>query len=93
MGAWDFGPFDNDDAGDWLYDLEKSLKSVMNIWKHLIAAVRLLLRKLLQSIVVIQSPNFQTTQSCGLKRIERLLLQTSFQMHLPHFNAFARTPN
>jgi hypothetical protein len=24
MGAWDFGPFDNDDAGDWLYDLEKS---------------------------------------------------------------------
>jgi hypothetical protein len=24
MGAWDFGPFDNDDAGDWLYELEKS---------------------------------------------------------------------
>jgi hypothetical protein len=24
MGAWDFGPFDNDDAHDWLYDLEKS---------------------------------------------------------------------
>jgi hypothetical protein len=24
MGAWDIGPFDNDDASDWLYDLEKS---------------------------------------------------------------------
>jgi len=24
MGAWGFGPFDNDDAGDWLYDLERS---------------------------------------------------------------------
>ena len=24
MGAWDFGPFDNDDAADWLYDLEES---------------------------------------------------------------------
>ncbi len=24
MGAWDFGPFDNDDASDWLYDLEES---------------------------------------------------------------------
>ena len=24
MGAWNFGPFDNDDAGDWLYELEKS---------------------------------------------------------------------
>jgi len=24
MGAWDFGPFDNDDALDWLWELEKS---------------------------------------------------------------------
>ena len=24
MGAWDIGPFDNDDASDWLYDLEES---------------------------------------------------------------------
>ena len=24
MGSWDIGPFDNDDAADWLYDLEKS---------------------------------------------------------------------
>lgn len=24
MGAWDFGTFDNDDATDWLYDLEES---------------------------------------------------------------------
>jgi hypothetical protein len=24
MGAWDFGPFDNDDASDWLYELEES---------------------------------------------------------------------
>lgn len=24
MGAWDFGPFDNDDASDWLYELEDS---------------------------------------------------------------------
>jgi hypothetical protein len=24
MGAWDFGPFDNDDASDWLCDLESS---------------------------------------------------------------------
>lgn len=24
MGAWDFGPFDNDDASDWLYELEPS---------------------------------------------------------------------
>lgn len=24
MGAWDIGPFDNDDACDWLYDLERS---------------------------------------------------------------------
>jgi hypothetical protein len=24
MGAWDIGPFDNDDASDWLYDLEAS---------------------------------------------------------------------
>jgi hypothetical protein len=22
MGAWDAGPFDNDDAGDWAYDFE-----------------------------------------------------------------------
>ncbi len=24
MGAWDIGPFDNDDAADWLYALEAS---------------------------------------------------------------------
>ena len=24
MGAWDIGPFDNDDAADWLYELEAS---------------------------------------------------------------------
>ena len=24
MGAWDFGPFDNDYARDWLYELEES---------------------------------------------------------------------
>jgi len=24
MGAWDIGTFDNDDASDWLYDLEES---------------------------------------------------------------------
>jgi hypothetical protein len=24
MGAWGFGPFENDDAGDWLYELEES---------------------------------------------------------------------
>ncbi|HEX2750433.1 MAG TPA: DUF4259 domain-containing protein [Verrucomicrobiales bacterium] len=24
MGAWDFGPFDNDDASDWIYELEES---------------------------------------------------------------------
>ncbi|HEX8372129.1 MAG TPA: DUF4259 domain-containing protein [Chthoniobacterales bacterium] len=24
MGAWDFGPFDNDDAADWLYELEST---------------------------------------------------------------------
>jgi hypothetical protein len=24
MGAWDIGPFDNDDAADWLYVLEES---------------------------------------------------------------------
>lgn len=24
MGAWDIGPFDNDDAADWLYELEGS---------------------------------------------------------------------
>ena len=24
MGAWDIGSFDNDDASDWLYDLEES---------------------------------------------------------------------
>ena len=24
MGAWNFGPFDNDDAGDWLSELEQS---------------------------------------------------------------------
>jgi len=24
MGAWNFGPFDNDDAHDWLYELEQS---------------------------------------------------------------------
>lgn len=24
MGAWDIGPFDNDDAADWLYQLEES---------------------------------------------------------------------
>jgi Domain of unknown function (DUF4259) len=25
MGAWDFGPFDNDDALDWVWDLEESV--------------------------------------------------------------------
>lgn len=24
MGAWGDGPFENDDAGDWVYDLEKT---------------------------------------------------------------------
>lgn len=24
MGAWGTGPFDNDDAGDWLYELEEA---------------------------------------------------------------------
>jgi Domain of unknown function (DUF4259) len=24
MGAWDFGPFDNDNALDWVWDLEES---------------------------------------------------------------------
>ena len=24
MGAWDFGPFDNDDASDWIYELEET---------------------------------------------------------------------
>lgn len=24
MGAWGIGPFDNDDAADWLYELEES---------------------------------------------------------------------
>ena len=24
MGAWDSGPFDNDDASDWLWELEES---------------------------------------------------------------------
>lgn len=24
MGAWDIGPFDNDDASDWLFELEDS---------------------------------------------------------------------
>ncbi len=24
MGAWGFGPFDNDDAADWVYELEGS---------------------------------------------------------------------
>jgi Domain of unknown function (DUF4259) len=27
MGAWDTGPFDNDDASDWLYDLENATDS------------------------------------------------------------------
>lgn len=27
MGAWNTGPFDNDDASDWLYELEESLDS------------------------------------------------------------------
>jgi hypothetical protein len=25
MGAWGHGPFENDDAGDWVYELEKSI--------------------------------------------------------------------
>ena len=24
MGAWGYGPFDNDDAGDWVWELEKT---------------------------------------------------------------------
>lgn len=24
MGAWGHGPFDNDDAGDWVWELEES---------------------------------------------------------------------
>jgi hypothetical protein len=35
MGAWDTGPFDNDDASDWLYELAESsdtsvIASVLN---------------------------------------------------------------
>ena len=29
MGAWNFGPFDNDDAGDWLYELEQSADALV----------------------------------------------------------------
>ncbi len=78
MGAWDIGPFDNDDAADWLFasrclpTLRRlqprsalSPTSATSIWR--LRTARTLWRRwrLLLRCVAIQSPTCPTTQRLG----------------------------
>jgi hypothetical protein len=31
MGAWGYGPFDNDDAGDWMFDVERAISGPIQV--------------------------------------------------------------
>ena len=48
MGAWDTGPFDNDDAADWVYELEEAVDATI---------VRAALRSVVESLGYLESPN------------------------------------